>query len=216
MSEKIRIMIVDDHTVIRHGLSLMLQQKPDFEVVGEAGDGLQAIDLARAIKPDVIMMDLVMPRMDGVEAIKCIHQEFPAMRIMVLTSFGDEERQVAAIKAGALGLLGKDSQPAELLAAIRDVYEGKASLTPDFARRLVLEIQAPKKAAQPETALTEREMEVLKMAASGLSNHEIADRLFLSEGTVRFHLSNIIHKLNLPNRTQAVLYALRQGWTPLK
>jgi len=193
----------------------MLEQKPDFEVVGEAGNGLQAIQMAQATQPDIILMDLAMPEMDGVEAITRIHQDFPEIPILALTSFGEDERLVAAIKAGALGLLFKDSQPAELLAALRDVAAGKASLTPDFARHLVLEMQAPKPPAKAPPELTEREMEILKMAAAGLSNGEIAARLFISEGTVRFHFSNITHKLQLPNRTQAVLYALRQGWTPL-
>jgi NarL family two-component system response regulator LiaR len=215
MAEKIRILIVEDHTVVRHGLRLMLEQKPDLEVVGEAGDGREAVDKANILKPNVILMDLVMPRMDGVEATALIHQTLPDARILVLTSFSDDDKLVAAIKAGAMGYLLKDSSPADLLNAIHEVNEGKASLSPDFASRLVMELRAPAKPQHPQIVLTEREIEVLRLAASGLSNPEIASNLYITEGTVRFHFSNILNKLNLPNRTQAVLYALRQGWAEL-
>jgi NarL family two-component system response regulator LiaR len=212
----IRVLIVDDHTVVRYGLRLMLEQKPGFEVVGEAADGLAAIHQSELLKPDVILMDLAMKGLDGVAAITQIHQTCPEIRILVLTSFPDDAKIMAAIQAGAMGYLLKDTSPSELVAAIQRVHRGEVSLSPDLARRLVLQLHGSQKPSQPETPLTDREIEVLRLAASGLSNPEIAKKLFITEGTVRFHFSNILDKLHLPNRTQAILYALRQGWADLK
>jgi two-component system, NarL family, response regulator LiaR len=216
MSGPIRVLIVDDHTVVRYGLRLMLEQKPEFAVVGEAADGLAAIQQAALLKPDVILMDLVMPQLEGVAAIAQIHQARPETRILVLTSFPDDAKILAAVQAGATGYLLKDTSPAELAAAIQQVHAGQASLSPELARRLMLQLQGAQKPSPPEATLTDREIEVLRLAASGLSNSEIAGQLFIAEGTVRFHFSNIFDKLHLPNRTQAILYALRQGWADLK
>jgi NarL family two-component system response regulator LiaR len=211
MPDKIRLLIIDDHTVVRHGLRLMLEQKPDFEVVGEGQDGFEAVALADQLKPDVILMDLLMPRLNGLEAITRIHQQQPEIALLVLTSYSDEDNLIAAIKAGAAGYLLKDSSPADLVAAIVAVYEGNFTFNPEFTRRLMAELRHPTKKIEPLDVLSGREMDVLRMAGAGLSNAEIAARLFITEGTVRFHLSNILHKLNLPSRTQAVLYAIREG-----
>jgi two-component system, NarL family, response regulator LiaR len=215
MANPIRVLIVDDHTVVRYGLKLMLEQKPEFAVVGEAADGLAAIQQAALLKPDVVLMDLAMPRLDGVEAIARIHQAHPETRIVVLTSFPDDTKILASIQAGATGYLLKDTSPSELVAALQQVSEGQASLSPELARRLMSQLQISQKHNPPEPKLTDREIEVLRLAASGLSNPEIAKKLVVSEGTVRFHFSNILAKLHLPNRTQAILYALRQGWANL-
>jgi two-component system, NarL family, response regulator LiaR len=215
MSETIRVLIVDDHTVVRHGLHLMLEQKPEIEVVGEGVDGLDAIYFAEKLKPDVILMDLAMPRMSGLEAIDQIHQKMPDIRILVLTSFADDEHLVTAVKSGAAGYLLKDSSPGDLVAAIHQVSQGNFSFSADFTRRLVMELHAPVKNATPSINLSSRELNVLRLAAAGLTNPEIATRLFITEGTDRFHFSNILRKLNLETRTQAVLFALRQGLADL-
>jgi two-component system, NarL family, response regulator LiaR len=215
MPEKIRVLIVDDHAVLRHGLRLMLEQKPEFEVIGEGRDGQEAVAMTLQLKPDLILMDLAMPRMSGLEAIVQIHQHMPEARILVLTSFSDDDNLIAAVKAGATGYLIKDSSPAELIAALHQVYEGNFSFSADFTRRLMLELRSPAKKVQPFNNLSERELDVLRMAGGGLSNAEIAARLFITEGTVRFHFSNILRKLNLPSRTQAVLFALREGLADL-
>jgi len=193
----------------------MLEQKPEFEVVEEASSGQEAIDLADRLKPDVILMDLLMPGMSGLEAITRICQSRPETHILVLTSFSKDDDLIAAIKAGATGYLIKDSSPSELVRAIHQVHEGAFSFTADFTRRLVLELRAAPKKAQPKANLTGREVSVLRLAANGKSNAEIAAALFITEGTVRFHFSNILHKLELPSRTQAVLFALRTGLADL-
>lgn len=211
----IRVLIAEDHAIVRGGLRALLATEPDMEVIGEAADGVEAVAKARALRPDVILMDLMMPRKSGTEAIEEIKAADPDARILVLTSFAEDEKVFPAIRAGAQGYLLKDSTPRELLDAIRRVYRGEASLHPAIAHKLMRELSRP--AERPPTAepLTERELEVLSFVAQGLSNQAIADRLVVSERTVRTHVSNILDKLHLANRTQAALYALREGLADL-
>jgi two-component system, NarL family, response regulator LiaR len=206
----IRVLIADDHAVVREGLKGLINSEPGMEVVGEAADGIEAVAMAREVRPDVVLMDLVMPRQGGLDAIGEIKSEDPEARILVLTSFADDEMVFPAIKRGALGYLLKDSLPGELLDAIRDVERGESSLHPAIARKLIRELNQPSQAPMGE-ALTEREVEVLRLVAQGLPNEDIAEQLVISERTVRTHVSNILSKLHLANRTQAALYALKQG-----
>jgi NarL family two-component system response regulator LiaR len=209
--ERIRILIADDHAVVREGLRLLISSEPGMEVVGQAADGVEAVLGALTLQPDVILLDLVMPRKDGIEAINEIIQENPKARILVLTSFAEDDKVFPAIKSGALGYLLKDSSPQELLQAIRDTYHGESSLHPTVARKLIRELNQPSDLPPAEEPLTEREVEVLKWVAQGLPNQAIAEKLALSERTVRSHVSNILGKLHLANRTQAALYAVREG-----
>jgi two-component system, NarL family, response regulator LiaR len=211
MPDKIRILIADDHAVVREGLSTLISTEPDLELVGEAADGAEVIRKAIGLHPDVILLDLVMPRKDGIYAIQEIKKINPGARILVLTSFAEDNLLFPAIKAGASGYLLKDTSPHDLLQAIRDVHNGQSSLHPTIARKLVDELQQPPRAPLSEDPLTEREVEILNLVAQGLPNQEIADRLVLSERTVRTHMTNILGKLHLANRTQAALYALRKG-----
>jgi NarL family two-component system response regulator LiaR len=215
VSETIRVLIADDHTVVRGGLIALLEDVDGIEVVGEAADGQEAILKTRAMKPDVILMDLAMPRKTGIEAIEEIKHENPNARIVVLTSYSDDDKVFAAIKAGALGYLLKETSTADLLQAIRDVYHGESSLHPAIARKLIRELNRPASLPPSDEPLTERELEVLILVARGLSNQDIADKLVISERTVRTHVSNILSKLHLANRTQAALYALKGGLTSL-
>lgn len=212
MTEIIRILIADDHAIVREGLRALIDTEPGMELVGEAADGVEAVLKARSRQPDVILLDLVMPRKDGIEAIADIKRENPEARILILTSFAEDEKVFPAIQAGALGYLLKDSSPQELLKAIREVDRGESSLHPTIARKLIRELNRPPENLPPtEEPLTEREVEVLSLVARGLSNQEIADRLVVGERTVRTHVSNILGKLHLANRTQAALYAVREG-----
>ncbi len=215
MTEIIRVLIVDDHAVVREGLRTLLGYQLGLEVVGEASNGLQAVEQARALQPDVILLDLVMPRMGGVQAIGEIKKENPDARILILTSFAEDDKVFPAIKSGALGYLLKDSSPQELLRAIRQVHRGESSLHPTIARKLIREISQPSDLPPAQDPLTPREMEVLQLVAQGLSNPEIAAKLFISERTVRNYVSHILDKLHLANRVQAALYALREGLTSL-
>jgi len=216
----IRVLIADDHAIVRKGIRALLATEPDIEVAGEAENGQEAVAQAETLQPDVILMDLVMPEMDGIEAIRRITARQPSASILVLTSFAADDKVFPAIKAGALGYLLKDSGPEELVQAIRQVYQGESSLHPTIARKLLQELSRP---PEPSTApdsdlvdpLTEREVEVLRLVAQGQSNREIADQLIISEATVRTHVSNILSKLHLASRTQAALYALREGLASL-
>jgi NarL family two-component system response regulator LiaR len=215
MGGAIRVLTADDHDLVRRGLHALFEITSGIELVGEAVDGLDAIEKARQLEPDVILLDLVMPRMGGIEAIQGIRSENPDARILVLTSFAEDDQVFSAVKSGALGYLLKDSSPEDLLDAIREVHRGEPSLQPNIARKLLREISRPADRALIEEPLTDREVEVLRLVARGLSNQEIADELVISEGTVRFHVSNILDKLHLANRTQAALYALREGFASL-
>jgi two-component system, NarL family, response regulator LiaR len=213
----IRVLLADDHAIVRSGVRALLATEPDIEVVGMAGDGAEAVVQAEALRPDVILMDLVMPKLSGIEATQQITARLPGTRILVLTSFAADENVFPAIKAGALGYLLKDSGPEDLVKAIRQVYRGDPSLEPSIARKLLSELSHPPKEKQPLTTdpLTERELEVLRLVAQGLSNKEIAAKLSVSELTARTHVSNILSKLHLASRTQAALYALQKGITSL-
>ena len=214
-SESIRILIADDHPLVRRGLRTLIATEPGMELVGEAQDGVEAVSKARALKPDVILIDMVMPRKTGLEAIDEIKREDPDARILVLTSFGDDDKVFPAIRAGALGYLLKDSSHQELLKAIHDVYRGESSLHPSIARKLIRELEQPSDRPRVEDPLTEREVDVLRLVARGLSNREVAKELVISERTVAAHVRSILGKLNLANRTQAALYALREGLADL-
>lgn len=207
--EKISILIVDDHAIVRQGLRTYLDLQPDMEVVGEAADGRQAVEMARDLLPDIVLMDLVMPNMDGVEATRAVTAASPSTRVIVLTSFSEDEQVFASIKAGAQGYLMKDVLPQELVRAIRTVSRGEAQLDPEIARKLMHEFSNPQP-ARPKHDLTERELEVLRLISQGKSNKDISEELVLSEKTVKTHVSNILQKLHLSDRTQAAVYALRQ------
>lgn len=216
MNQKpIRVLIADDHAIIRKGIRALLATEPDIEVVGEAKDGWEAVREAERLHPDVTLMDLVMPRMDGIEAIQRITARQPDARILVLTSFAADDKVFPAIKAGALGYLLKDSSPEELVSAIHQVYRGESSLHPTIARKVLQELSRPPERSSTAESLTEREVEVLRLVARGFSNQEIAGELVISEATVRTHVSNVLSKLHLASRTQAALYALREGLASL-
>lgn len=211
MSEKIRILIADDHAIVREGLRALIATEPDLELVAEASDGIQAVTKAHTLKPDVILLDMLMPRKDGLEALVEIKKDWAEARIIVLTSFSDDEKVFAAIRNGALGYLLKETSPDELLKAIHSVAQGEGFLSPSIAAKVMREINQPPKLPHTKDPLTEREVEILQWVAQGLTNDEIAEKLVVSERTVRTHVSNILAKLQLANRTQAALYALREG-----
>ena len=212
----IRVLIVDDQAIVRKGIRALLAQAKDIQVLGEAGDGHEAVAQAEALNPDVILMDLVMPQMDGIEAIRQITGRHEEARILVLTSFAGDDKVFPAIKAGALGYLLKDSEPADLLRAIRQVHRGEPSLQPSIARKVLQEMQRPSSRPPAPDPLTDREIEVLRLVAKGLTNLEIAELLVVTDATVRSHVSHILGKLHLANRVQATLYALHEGLASLE
>ena len=215
MNEKIRILIADDHAIVRRGLRTLIGSEDGMEVIGEAADGIEAVEQAEELDPDVILLDMMMPRQDGVEAIRQIRQHNPEARILVITSFAEDDKVFPAIKEGALGYLLKDSSPEQLLQAIYDVYKGESSLHPAIALKLIRELNQPSDLPPTQDPLTEREVDVLRLVARGLTNQEIAEALVISERTVANHIGNILSKLHLANRTQAALYALREGLASL-
>lgn len=203
----IRILIVDDHSVVRQGLRMFLRLDPDFDVVGDASDGAEAVRLTQELQPDVVLMDLLMPVMDGIAAIAAIRQQTPESEVLALTSVLEDEAVIGAMRAGAIGYLLKDTHADDLCRAVKAAAAGQVQLSPKAAARLLREVKAPE---SPET-LTERETEVLRLLATGLANKEIARSLTIGEKTVKTHVSNILSKLGVPSRTQAALYAVRIG-----
>lgn len=214
VTKSIKVLIADDHPLVREGLRALIATEPDMDLVGEASDGVEAVDLAMSLQP-VIPLDLMMPNKTGIEAIQEIKEENPDARILVVTSFGEDENVFPAIKAGALGYLLKDSSPQELLSALREVHRGEPSLHPTIALKLIRELNHPSQAKAEGTPLTGREVEVLKLVAQGLSNHEIGETSVIAERTVSKHVSSIIEKLHVSNRTQVALYALKEGLATL-
>lgn len=211
----IRVLIVDDHAIVRKGTRALLVEVEGIDVVGEAADGLAAVEQAASLRPDVILMDLVMPGMDGIEAIRRIKDSQAETRILALTSFAADDKVFPAIKAGALGYFLKSADPEDLIQAIKQVYNGEPSLHPSIARKVLQEIRTPHEKPPATDPLTEREVEILHLVAQGLSNKQIGDQLCIAEVTVRTHVSKILNKLHLANRVQATLYALREGYAAL-
>ncbi len=212
----IRILVVDDESVVRDGVVAILSFQTDMKVVGEAEDGLKALDLAKQTKPDVVLLDMHMPKLNGLEAIPKLKEVSPKSRILVLTSFAESDRVYQTIKAGALGFLLKDATRVQLLQAIRDVANGQASIQPSIAMKVINEIDHPAELMYTADPLTPRELETLKLIARGLSNQEIASSLVVHERTVAKYVSSVLEKLHLANRTQAALYAVREGLTEPK
>lgn len=212
MSDTISVLLVDDHSMVRQGVRAFLVTQPDVTVIGEAGSGEEAVKLAGQYVPDVILMDLIMPNMDGVEATRRVKQVSPRSQVVILTSYHEDEHIFPALKAGALSYILKDVSAEELATAIRKAAAGEAILHPQVAARVIQELQGRRgDALNPFTELSERELEVLKLIADGKSNAEMAAQLVLSEKTIKGHVSNILSKLHLDDRTQAAVYAWRQG-----
>lgn len=210
---KVRILVVDDENVVREGVATILSLQSDMEVVGEALDGLQAVQIARKTKPDIVLLDLVMPRQDGLATIPVLKEIAPDTKILVLTSFAESDRVYQAVKSGALGYLLKDATRDQLLQAVRDVSRGLTFMQPSIAMKMIQEIDHPSELLYTADPLTPREHETLRLIARGLSNQEIAQSLGISERSVAKYVSSILDKLHLANRTQAALYAIREGLT---
>jgi two-component system, NarL family, response regulator LiaR len=215
MKKTFRILVVDDHIVVRKGLIAVLETEPGFDIVGEAGNGAEAVQLARQLLPDVVVMDVVMPVMDGIEATRHIKQTCPLVNILVLTSFSTNDKVLPSLNAGAIGYLLKDSTPNDLIRALRRVAEGEGSLDPGITRQVLAQMHAPIPTEPFVNELTNRELEVLKLMANGLSNAEIARKMVVSNATVHTHVNRILTKLNLSSRTQAALYAIKKGLVSL-
>ncbi len=225
VANKIRVLIVDDHAMVRQGLRTFLELQDTsalpIEVAGEAANGLEAVDLAKQTQPDIVLLDLVMPKMDGLQATPKIMEASPHSRVIILTSFGEEDKVLPAIRAGAQGYLLKDIPPTELVQAVREAFQGKVQLHPEVAKKLMSlaagnEKPATSRTTNADDGLTDREQEVLQLIADGMNNRDIAAKLVISEKTVKTHVSNILAKLNLDDRTQAAIYALRHGTTDKK
>lgn len=214
--EIIRILIVDDHAVVRKGIRALLATEPTLEIVDEAEDGLEAVGKYEELKPDVLLLDLLMPKMSGIEVIRELKEKYSNVKILVLTSFAANEQVFPAIKAGALGYLLKDTQPEDLINAIRQVYQGESFLSPTIARMVLQEVFQPGEKPLSPDPLTKREIEVLQVLAKGKSNRDIGENLSITEATVRTHVSNILAKLHLASRTEAALYALKEGVASLE
>lgn len=212
----IQVLICDDQAIARHGLQMILSTAPDIQIVAQAQDGQEAIDLAAQLQPDLVLMDLKMPRVNGVEATRAIRHHFPGVYVLVLTTYDADEWVFDAVRAGASGYLLKDTPPSQLIAAIRSTVEGKTPVDPGVAGKIFETIakQPPPPSAQLLELFSERELEVLRMLADGLTNAEIGARIHLSEGTIRNQISTILGKLNARDRTQAVVYAIRLGLIP--
>jgi two-component system, NarL family, response regulator LiaR len=210
--EKIRLLLVDDHVVVRQGLRMVLGLEPDLDIIGEANNGQEALTLIKKLNPQVVLMDLLMPVMDGVSAIRAVKKDYPDIEVVALTSVLEDRLVIDAVEAGAAGYLLKESGPEELIEAIRAAAKGEVRLHPKAQKRLIKEVRTP----EMRESLTERETETLRLIARGLSNKEIADKLSVSEVTVKTHVSSILSKLNLQSRTQAALFALKEGLVGLE
>jgi len=214
--DKIRVLVVDDESVVREGIVAILSLQPTLDVVGEALDGIQAVEMARTIKPDVILLDLAMPKQDGLTTISGLKEILPDVRILVLTSFADSDTIYKAIKSGALGFMLKDARREQLIRAIHDVAQGKASISPSIAMKVIQDVDHPSEVLYTSSPLTPRELETLRLIARGMTNQEIAASLTVAERTVAKYVSSILDKLHLANRTQAALYAIHEGLTEPK
>jgi NarL family two-component system response regulator LiaR len=204
---QIRILLADDHTVVRSGLSAVLAMQDDFKIVGEAGDGEEAVRLCESLQPDVVLMDLLMPKIDGVTATRTIKERWPKIQIIALTSFKEKEYVEGALKAGASGYLLKNVSADELVAAVRRAIAGQPSLSPEAAQVLIQKVSG---SSQPDLDMTEREKEILALMVEGLSNSKIAERLTINQSTVKFHVSNVLSKLGVTSRTEAVAMAVKR------
>lgn len=219
MEEKIRIILADDHAMLRQGTAEILRREPDIEVVGEAADGRQAIDLSRDLAPDIVVMDVRMPVMSGIEATRQIREALPGVQVLVLTAHDDDQYIFSLLQAGASGYLLKSAPVSDLVKAIRQVKAGESPLDPSIARKVVVRMSGERERRKPEVreemdveTLTPRELEVLQLLAQGLSNRAIAETLFISDRTVQAHLTSIFAKIHVSSRLEAVLNAIRRGW----
>jgi two-component system, NarL family, response regulator LiaR len=214
-TDKIKVLLADDHVIVREGTKELVQRQPDMEVVAEASDGVEAVELSRLYRPDVIVMDIAMPNMNGIEATKQIKKILPSTAVLILTAYDSDQYIMALLEAGAAGYLLKNVRGNQLIEAIRAVFSGESILQPSTTRRVIDHLKVKATKTEEESAaetLTEREMEVLKLAAKGVSNRDIAEQLFVSTRTVQTHLSNIFKKLAVASRTEAILYGLKRGW----
>ncbi|MEN8614126.1 response regulator transcription factor [Dehalogenimonas sp. THU2] len=211
--DKIKVLLADDHVIVREGTREMVQRQPDMQVVAEASDGVEAVELARVYRPDVIVMDIAMPNMNDIEATKQVKKILPTTAVLILTAYDSDQYIMALLEAGAAGYLLKNVRGNQLIDAIRAVHSGESILQPSTTRRVIDQLKSKpiKPDEGPSATLTEREMEVLKLAAKGVSNKDIADQLFVSSRTVQTHLSNIFKKLEVASRTEAILYGLKRG-----
>lgn len=218
-TEKIKVLLADDHTIVREGTCDMVQRQPDMEVVGEASDGVEAVELTKKFEPDVVVMDIAMPRLNGIEATVQLKKLRPSTAVLILTAYDTDQYVMALLEAGAAGYLLKNVHSNQLIKAIRAVFAGESVLQPSITRRFINQLIAktPRLEEAPALSpLSERELEVLKLAAKGVSNRDIAENLGLSNRTVQAHLSNIFKKLSVASRTEAILYSLKRGWFMMK
>jgi len=215
MTEKIRLLIVDDHKLVLEGLKVFLSTAPALEIISEAKDGLEAVEMTASLKPDVILLDLIMPKMNGIEAAVEIKKMDPNIKIIFISSAIDENQVIAALKVGASGYLLKDSSPLEIEKAILDVYQGENAFPSIVSNIMIKELSKQSETKQQSTPLTKQEVKILKLIACGLSNQEIAERLFFSSSTVKTYVTKLLGKLQVENRTQAALYAIKNGFVDL-